>query len=183
MTPHQSHTGAGPDAANVICLAMHRAATARPACGTAGARLEHRVLLLDGTGAGGRLAAALRGTGAAVTVMTDEDDALDALEQEAFGLIVAATGDDPAGRAEFVKLFRFLSLGGPHVPVVAVTGAAPGEAGTLMAAGADACMDLAMASAHPAALIEAVFPGSLAAGGAGPSGPPPATLPGRDLRG
>jgi len=88
-----------------------------------------RILLADDNRVNQRvIAKVLEGAGHQVTVVSNGEEALDALQDEPFNLALMDLNMPVMDGLEAAKLYRFGAVGGPQVPIVALTADATPEA-------------------------------------------------------
>ena len=92
--------------------------------------------------------------GHTVRCVSNGEDALNALEEESFGLIILDVNMPVMTGIEAAKLFRFMEPRGIHTPIFALTADVTHEiAAQALAAGMDICLTKPV---QPAALLEAI---------------------------
>jgi two-component system sensor histidine kinase RpfC len=123
----------------------------------------------------------LQRAGHAAVLVEDGEAALDALESTDFDLVLMDVNMPGLDGITATKLYRFASLGRPHVPIIGVTAdATPEAARRSREAGMDACL---IKPIEPERLVEAIAayarPGGTAAAQVAtpPARPLPAALP------
>jgi len=93
------------------------------------------------------------------TVVEDGEQALEILEEESFDLVLMDINMPVMGGIEATKLYRFMSLGDKHLPIVALTADATQEAARrCREAGMDACVTKPIEPAALIGLIEELVP-------------------------
>lgn len=113
----------------------------RPLEARAGGRSLH-VLVADDNGINQAVVSKIleRG-GHSFVVVSNGEEALDALEQEAFGLVLMDVNMPVMNGIEATKLYRFGAIGQPHLPILALTAdATPEMAERCREAGMDMCI-------------------------------------------
>jgi two-component system sensor histidine kinase RpfC len=93
------------------------------------------------------------------TVVGDGEEALDALEEGAFDLVLMDVNMPVMNGLEATKLYRFTALGLPHVPIVALTAdITPEVAQRCRDAGMDACLNKPIEPARLLEVLERMVP-------------------------
>ncbi|MBV1799445.1 hybrid sensor histidine kinase/response regulator [Siccirubricoccus sp. G192] len=130
------------------------AAAARPLPASGGAR-RLRVLVADDNRVNRRVVQKiLERSGHEALLVSDGEEALDALEEGQFDAVLMDVNMPVLGGIEATKLYRFAALGRPHVPIIGFTAdATPEAAQRCREAGMDACLTKPV---EPAQLIEAL---------------------------
>jgi two-component system sensor histidine kinase RpfC len=95
------------------------------------------------------------------TMVENGEQALEILEEESFDLVLMDINMPVMGGIEATKLYRFMSLGDKHLPIVALTADATQEAARrCREAGMDACVTKPIEPAALIGLIERLVPAS-----------------------
>lgn len=102
----------------------------------------------------------LERAGHQIRIAENGELALDALTERAFDLVLMDVNMPVLDGVECTKLYRFASLGKPHVPIVALTADATAEArDRCLEAGMDACLTKPIEPARLLAMIEEICGG------------------------
>jgi two-component system, sensor histidine kinase RpfC len=105
------------------------------------------------------IAKILERAGHTVKLVDNGEGALDALEEGTFDIVLMDVNMPVMNGIEATKLYRFASLGNPHVPIVALTADATAEARTRCEeAGMDACVTKPIEPARLLELIDGMVP-------------------------
>ncbi len=97
--------------------------------------------------------------GHAVTLVTDGEEALDAMEAGGFDLVLMDLNMPGTDGVTATKLYRFAALGRPHLPILGLTAdATPQAAERCRAAGMDGCLVKPIEPAQLAAAVAAHAP-------------------------
>jgi two-component system sensor histidine kinase RpfC len=105
------------------------------------------------------IAKILERAGHTVKLVDNGEGALDALEDGTFDIVLMDVNMPVMNGIEATKLYRFASLGNPHVPIVALTADATAEARTRCEeAGMDACVTKPIEPARLLELIDSMVP-------------------------
>ena len=111
--------------------------------------------------------------GHAVTLVADGEAALDALEAEAFDLVLMDLNMPGTDGITATKLHRFNALGRRHVPILGLTAdATPEAAERCREAGMEGCLVKPIEPAHLAAAVAAHAPRRAVGADASPLGCP-----------
>lgn len=103
----------------------------------------------------------LERAGHQIRIAENGELALDALTERAFDLVLMDVNMPVLDGVECTKLYRFASLGKPHVPIVALTADATAEARErCLEAGMDACLTKPIEPARLLAMIEEICGGA-----------------------
>ena len=126
----------------------------------------------------------LQRAGHSVHVVGNGEQALDALRAQAFQIVLMDVNMPVMNGVEATKLYRFMMLGQPHVPVVALTAdATPSARSRCLEAGMEACLmkpvdaDLLIATIDALALETAALDGVPEPGTAAITAPVPQKTP------
>src|SRR5262245_2165551 len=105
------------------------------------------------------IAKILERAGHTMRLVDNGEGALDALEEGTFDIVLMDVNMPVMNGIEATKLYRFASLGAPHVPIVALTADATAEARTRCEeAGMDACLTKPIEPARLLDLIDGLVP-------------------------
>lgn len=105
------------------------------------------------------IAKMLERAGHRTRLVENGEQALDALAQEGFSLVLMDLNMPVMNGIEATKLFRFASLGRPHVPIIGLTADATPEARTrCLAAGMDECVTKPIKPGALARLLQDMAP-------------------------
>jgi two-component system sensor histidine kinase RpfC len=120
-----------------------------------GARSPLRALVVDDNAVNRSvLRRILEAAGHAVAVAENGERALDALEEGGFDVVLMDLNMPVLDGVEATKLYRFASLGLPHLPIIGLTAdASPEAAARCLDAGMDGCLTKPV---EPARLLEAI---------------------------
>lgn len=88
------------------------------------------------------LAETLEGAGYRVVTVLDGNAILDMLDVSRFDLVLMDVDMPAMNGIEVAKLYRFISLGQPYVPIIAVADGTEAESQRCKAAGIDACISM-----------------------------------------
>jgi len=102
----------------------------------------------------------LERAGHSTTIVGNGEEALDALEQEDFDLVLMDVNMPVMNGLEATKLYRFTALGLPHVPIIALTAdITPEVAHRCKEAGMDACLTKPIEPVRLLEVLERMVPG------------------------
>ena len=115
-----------------------------------------RILVADDNRTNQRVAAKiLERAGHEVVVVSNGEEALDALEEPGFDAVLMDVNMPVMSGLEATKMYRFMALGQPHLPILALTADATQDAtDKCLAAGMDACLTKPV---EPTELLETIY--------------------------
>ena len=156
-----------------IRIATRQKAVADPLVSTIWTRARSlRVLVADDNGVNTRVMEMVLGrAGHVITIVRDGEQALDAMTEGSFDVVLMDLNMPVMDGVEAVQMYRFNTVGRPHLPILALTADASGEVQRRCRdAGMDGCL---LKPIEPGLLLDAIdlaAPGGVGQGGVGQGG-------------